>query len=35
MSICPKCKKKIKGANKRKIKGIWVHKKCPENKVKS
>lgn len=24
--ICPICKKRIKRANKRKIKGIWYHK---------
>jgi len=27
---CPKCKKRIRGANKRKIRGIWLHKKCPK-----
>jgi ribosomal protein L37AE/L43A len=25
---CPKCKKYIRGANKRKTKGVWYHKKC-------
>lgn len=35
MSVCPKCAKhgkrrKVKRKNRKKIKGIWVHKKCPE-----
>jgi len=36
MPICPNCGKKIdKGtANKTKIRGIWVHKECPERRAK-
>jgi len=31
MSICPKCKKRItKKANRKKVEGIWIHKKCPK-----
>ena len=26
MSICPVCKRRVKGGNKRKVWGVWVHK---------
>jgi len=36
MPICPNCNKKIEmsTANRRKIHGIWVHKECPEKRIK-
>lgn len=36
MPICPNCEKKInKGtANKRKIRGTFVHKECPIDRLK-
>jgi len=36
MPICPSCNKRIERgtANKKKIKGTWVHKICPEKRVK-
>ncbi len=26
---CPKCKQRIRGGNKRKVRGVWFHKRCP------
>ena len=35
MPICPNCNKRInKGtANKRKIKGVFIHKECPNERL--
>lgn len=29
--ICPKCKDRIHGANKKKVGRIYSHKKCPQD----
>lgn len=36
MPICPKCKKRVKKgtANKKKIRGTFIHKECPEERVR-
>ena len=33
MSVCPRCKKKVKTGtgNKQKVKGVLVHKTCPKD----
>jgi len=33
MSVCPRCRKKVKTGtgNKQKVKGVLVHKTCPKD----
>ena len=31
--FCPKCKQRIRGANRIRIRGVWIHKKCPASSV--
>jgi len=35
MPACPNCDERVeKGtANKRKVRGIWVHKECPKKRI--
>lgn len=35
MSICPKCSHRVKRKNRKKIKGVWVHKKCPPREAQN
>jgi len=32
--MCPKCGKRISGANKHKHDGVWYHKQCPTEKTR-
>jgi hypothetical protein len=32
MSICPVCKKRVRGADKVKVKGVWQHHHSPVKK---
>jgi len=33
MSVCPICNKRVKRRNRTKEKGIWIHKRCPEDET--